>query len=442
MTGLAKALASGDWLDARVRAYFWILVAMAAAGIVLLGATSDGLNDYLGRPLGTDFSNIYVAGKYVLDGKPAAPFTPELQHLMEKRIFGPATPFYGWHYPPVFLAIAALLALLPYLPALIVWQAATLALYLASIRAIVAESLSPSPLWGEGRGEGVGAFNSSADPPHPTTLRAVDLSPAGRGEIVRNYWLPALAFPAVFINIAHGHNGFLTAALFGGGLLLLDRRPVISGVLLGLLCYKPQFGILIPLALAAGSYWRAFIAAGVTVAILVAASWLTFGAETWAAFRDSLAFTQTAVLEEGGTGFHKIQSLFAALRAWHAPLPLAYGAQALLAIAVAVVVVMIWRSGGAPAPKAAALLSGALLVTPYVLDYDLMVMAPAIAFLAAHGIARGFLPWEKTALAAIFIAPLVTRAVAEYTGLPIGFFALAALFLLSVRRAYTEGSVR
>ncbi len=65
-------------------------------------------------------------------------------------------------------------------------------------------------------------------------------------------------------------------------------------------------------------------------------------------------------------------------------------------------------------------------------------MAPAIAFLAAHGIARGFLPWEKTALAAIFIAPLVTRAVAEQTRLPIGFVALAALFLLAARRGMAK----
>lgn len=395
MTGLAKALASGDWLDARLRAYSWILVAIAAIGIVVVAATSDGLNDYLGRPLGTDFSNIYAAGKYVLEGKPAAPFTPELQHLMEKRIFGAATPFYGWHYPPVFLVVAALLALLPYLPALIVWQAATLALYLKTIVAIAGD---------------------------------------------RRAWLPALAFPAVFINIGHGHNGFLTAALYGSGLLLLDRRPAVSGILLGLLCYKPQFGVLIPLALAAGGYWRTFIAAAATVVILVAASWLAFGPETWAAFRDSLAFTQTVVLEEGGTGFHKIQSLFAALRAWHTPLPLAYGAQALLALAVAVTVIVIWRRGGALAPKAAALLLGALLVTPYVLDYDLMVMAPAMAFLAAHRMARGFLPWEKTALAAIFIAPLITRAVAEQTRLPIGFVALAALFLLAVRGSMAKAA--
>jgi hypothetical protein len=65
-------------------------------------------------------------------------------------------------------------------------------------------------------------------------------------------------------------------------------------------------------------------------------------------------------------------------------------------------------------------------------------MAPAIAFLAAHGIVRGFLPYEKTTLAAIFVAPLIARAVAEYSGLPIGLIAVVVLYLLALRRAYSR----
>src|SRR4029077_20364009 len=73
--------------------------------------------------------------------------------------------------------------------------------------------------------------------------------------------LLALAFPAVLINVGHGHNGFLTAALLGGGLVVLDRRPLPAGILFGLMAYKPQFGLMIPIALAAGGYWRSFAAA-------------------------------------------------------------------------------------------------------------------------------------------------------------------------------------
>jgi alpha-1,2-mannosyltransferase len=406
MEGLAARLASGEWLDLRrLRVYCALLLALALVALIALAATSDGLNDYKRRPLGTDFSNVYAAGKWVRAGEPAAPYAPARQHAMEQRIFGADTPFYGWHYPPPFLALAALLAAFPYVAALVAWQAATLALYLWCVVAIVARSASRTGT--------------------PET--------AERGYVV----LAALAYPAVFINIAHGHNGFLTAALIGGGLLLLEQRPVVAGALFGLLSYKPQFGVLIPFALAAGRHWLSFLAAAATVLLLQAASWLAFGGETWRAFFDSLAFTREVVLEQGDTGFHKIQSIFAALRAWHAPLWLAYGAQAGLAALVMGMTVAVWLRAGAFAPKAATLIAGSLLATPYVLDYDLVAAAPAIAFLVADGRARGFLSWEKSALAAIFVAPLLTRAVAEHSGIPLGLMALLVLFLLAIRRATT-----
>ena len=63
-------------------------------------------------------------------------------------------------------------------------------------------------------------------------------------------WLaPLLAFPAVFWTLGLGQNAFLTAALFGGFTLMVDRRPVGAGILLGALCYKPHFGLLVPGAL-------------------------------------------------------------------------------------------------------------------------------------------------------------------------------------------------
>jgi alpha-1,2-mannosyltransferase len=391
MNGLASGIASGAWLTlARLRAYALILLALAVLALGALFATSSGLNDYQGRPLGTDFSNLYAAGKYVLEGRPEAPFSPPLQHKKEQEIFGEKTPFYGWHYPPVFLFLAAALAALPYLVALLVWQAATLALYLCSIRAILP-----------------------------------------RAEV----WLPALAFPAVLINIGHGHNGFLTAALIGGGLWLLERRPVAAGILFGLLIYKPQFGVFIPLALAAGGYWRAFIAASATVVALCAATYLAFGVGVWDAFRESMTFTRVIVLEKGETGFHKIQSVFAAVRLFGGTVALAYAAQAVAFAIAAFCLVRLWRSEAAFALKAAALIAASMLATPYLLDYDLMIAAPAIAFLAAHGLDRGFAPYEKSALALIWIAPLVTRALAEQIFLPIGLVAIIVLFVLPLRRS-------
>src|ERR1044072_3776486 len=137
---------TGDWLTLS-RARLWAIAVLiaSAGGLVWLGATSDGLIDYQGRPLGTDFSNVYTAGRMVLDGRAADAFDPRLEHAREREIFGEKTPFYGWHYPPFFLALAAALALMPYQLALIVWQGVTLVLYLSAIRAIATRGLLPSP---------------------------------------------------------------------------------------------------------------------------------------------------------------------------------------------------------------------------------------------------------------------------------------------------------
>src|SRR5882724_6798274 len=138
MTQFLDILCGGDWLTlAKTRQWALAVLVAAAGGLLYLVATSDGLIDYQGRPLGTDFSNVYAAGTYVLEGRPAAPFDPRLQHAREKEIFGVATPFYGWHYPPLFLFVAAALALLPYQLALIVWQGVTLLLYVLAIRTII-----------------------------------------------------------------------------------------------------------------------------------------------------------------------------------------------------------------------------------------------------------------------------------------------------------------
>src|SRR4051794_16947716 len=136
----------GAWLTAgRMRLWAGAVLFASLAGLVYLAATSDGLNDYQQRPLGTDFSNIYVAGKLVLEGHPAAPFDHTLQHARAQEIFGAQTPLYGWHYPPFFHFVAAPLATMPYLPALAVWQGVTLVLYLLSIGLIVAHGRTGPP---------------------------------------------------------------------------------------------------------------------------------------------------------------------------------------------------------------------------------------------------------------------------------------------------------
>ena len=207
-------------------------------------------------------------------------------------------------------------------------------------------------------------------------------------------------------------------------------------MLFGLLAYKPQFGVVLPVALLAGLYWRAIIAAAATVAAMTLATLAAFGPATWLAFRDSLAFTRTVVLEQGSTGWEKIQSAFSAVRMWGGGIGAAYAVQTAVTLLVLAGLAWLWARRGADwRLRAAAVLPAALLTTPYCLDYDMMLLGPALALLVAHGLARGFAPWERTVLAAVWCAPLLARMVAAVTLVPLGLLSMLALFGLVLARA-------
>jgi hypothetical protein len=387
---------SGAWLTPqRMRFGAAIMLAGTVIALGLLILTAHGTVDGYGRPVGTDFSSFWTAGRMALDGHAAAAYDWKAHWAMQKQTHG-VDLFYPWSYPPVFFLVTAALAALPYLPAFLLWQGASLVAALAVFRAILPQNYA---------------------------------------------LLFALGFPAVLVCFGHGQTGFLTAALLGGGVLALQKNEIAAGILFGLLIYKPQFGILLPFVLAAGGYWRAFAAASVTVLATIGLSVAIWGWPVWQAFFDSLPLTEKIVFEAGDTGFEKFQSIFAWVRSWSGPLPLAYGLQAVVTLGALIACVRIWRSDTAHRLKGAALLTGALLSSPYVLDYDLIAFGLALALFAAQAMEHGFRPWEKTVLAAAWFSPAIDRTVAGWTFIPLGFLMLAAVFLLVVRRAESMHAV-
>ncbi|WP_336972628.1 glycosyltransferase family 87 protein [Sphingobium aromaticiconvertens] len=365
-----------------------LLATIIGLSVLLWG--SHGTVDSLGRPLGTDFSNVWTAGWMADHGQAAAAWDWSAHHGVQKAAHhDPHIPFYGWHYPPPFLIIAALLAKFPYTLALVLWQGLTLAL-----AALVAQRVLPG----------------------------------------RDALLASLGAPVVLVCLGHGQNAFMTTALLGGGMILLDRRPWVAGMLLGCLCYKPQFAVLIPVAIAARGNWRAFLSAGATVTALCLLTVAIWGWGVWAAFIGSLPLTQHIIIEAGATGWEKIQSPFAAIRQWGGSIPLAYGVQSVATVAAVLVAGLVtWRS--TMAVRGAAVLAAALLCTPYVLDYDYVLLGMAIAFLVADMRARGALTWEPTWLAYAWMAPLFGRAVSAMTLVPVNLIAAVAVLALAGRRA-------
>jgi len=340
-----------------------------------------------GKGVPSDFVNVWAAGDLVLQGKPWLAYDWHAHKAIEDQAVGYSfAGYFGWHYPPMFLAVAAALALLPYAPAYFAWLVLTFPAYMGVVRAIIAD---------------------------------------------RSGYLLAAAFPALLANAVVGQNGFLTAALFGGALVILVERPVLAGVLIGLLTYKPHLGLLIPLALIAGGHWRAFASASVTALIIAALSLAAFGAQTWLAFFDSISQTSEAFLSNGWADFGKLQTIFGLARMLGAPEHAAWILQGALAIDAVFAVVMIWRSKAALELKAAALVTGAMLATPYLYTYDLVVMAIPLAFLFRLGQRTRFLPYEASGMgiACALIASF------PFVGVPVGFFALLIVATLILRRA-------
>ena len=354
----------------------------------LLGASSGTL-DWRGRPLGTDFSQVWTAGQMVLDGRAAEVWNWGAHRAVQEQLHGPRlTEWYGWHYPPPFLLVAAALATLPYLPALFVWQAATLLPFAWLIRRFT-----------------------------------------GRPEA----WLFVLAAPVTLICVMHGHNGFLTALLLGGGLMMLEKRPFLAGLLLGSLVYKPQFSLVLPLLLLVLWNWRAIAGAAVSSLALIAITLAIWGWPVWQAFIDSLPLTQSIVIEQGRTGWEKIMSPFSAVRSWGASIEVAYAVQ--LVFTLAAVAATLWLARKArPDIRNAAVTAAVLISTPYVLDYDFVVLLAGLAFLWRDATRQGWMSWEKSALALVWLAPLVARNIAAMTLFPLGLLTAILVLLLAVRR--------
>jgi hypothetical protein len=373
---------------ALVALYGWFLAAAWSHGYSLFAPTKG--------PANFDFSAFWAAGRLAVQGKAQAAYQwANLESVLERALGRPfVIDVLPWFYPPIFLLAVAPLGLFPYGTAAALWLGTTLVAYVAAARAIL-------------RG-GTALFG-------------------------------ALAAPAVAFNFWSGQNGLLTAGLLGGALCLLDASPIASGVMFGLLCYKPQFGLLLPLFLAITGRWRVFLAAAGTVLALVSLTVAVFGWQVFAAFFRALASADDMNLgagrELGHVAWSHLQSVYGMLRALGAGGGTAWTAQIAVSLASAAAVLALAARRISPALEAALIATAGFLVTPYSQTYDLTVPTLGLAFLVRDGLEHGFRPWEKPALLAVFLLPLGFLALDSMVGLgPLTGAALAAVIVARARR--------
>jgi hypothetical protein len=340
----------------------------------------DGLTLASSRLPYWDFSNLWAGTRMALEGNVAALFDVDAYRAALRSMFTPNLPNQEWSYPPSIMLFGAPLALLPVLPAYLVWTFGTIFLLHLAIR--------PLRL--------------------PMMLHAA-----------------ALASPAVFLNAMFGQNGALTAALLIGGLLAAPKRPILAGVLFGLLTIKPHLGILVPFCLIASRNWRAFAAAVATAALLAVATGVAFGFSVWMSFMTETRALMTAIMEAPYPQSYHSNALtvFIMARSFGASLAVAYAVQGIATLAAIATVIWLWRPSTPIDPRRRALVTAtlALVATPYGYTYDMIPTSVALVYLFAVSARPAWLLF-----AAAWLFPLFAHML-NYHGIGIGVVVLAGV---------------
>lgn len=337
--GASKDLASRAYASAA-------LVAAAAFGFA---AVLSVCVYYLYAPE-VDFVSYWAAGRLALAGHAATAYDINAHRAVEETVtrIGGLMPF---PYPPPFLFVVSAFAWAPYWLSYLLWMIAIVAVYLAATRRLLAPRF-------------------------------------------------ALAHPAAIVNAMIGQNGFLTTGIFLFGTSALRARPIVGGLILGLLVIKPQLAVLIPVALLAGREWKAIAGAALSSLSLIGLAALVFGLDSYRGF---VAMTQqyAAFMAADRWDWAQQASVFGLLRYLHAPQAIGIGAQAAAAIAAAAVTWRAWAVGSKH--KAAVLASATLLVSPYILTYDSLLLVLPISVLLQDRER----PWRPAVLWLCLLAPLL-----------------------------------
>ncbi|ABF07541.1 glycosyl transferase family 87 [Cupriavidus metallidurans] len=251
----------------------------------------------------------------------------------------------------------------------------------------------------------------------------------------RDARLAAVAFPGIVVVLATGQNSLWLAGCAGLALTCLRSRPLLAGVLLGVVAMKPQLALMVPVALLCARAWRALGAMVFTTLVLTVASLLVFGSEPFAAFLRNAAMARESV-EQGSALMARMPTVFASIKLISGGLLLPYAIHGLVAAAALASVVYAWSRPCSFALRAAVLVVAGLLVPAYLYDYDLVFLGLAIAWLGAHGHRAGWLRGERELLVLLWLMPLwshVTGPEIGFQPLPLGLMLALALGVWRIR---------
>jgi hypothetical protein len=352
-----------------------------------------------------DFWTLWAAAHFSLSGQASFAYDPNLldsviwnvdpfSTVMNATLRDPQSMAVRlfWFYPPTYLLLVTPLGFFPPALAALIYIFTTFSAYLLVIKKIVSENIM---------------------------------------------LIAFIAFPAIWMNLRVGQNGYLITGLFGSFLLLLPKYPRLSGICMGMLCIKPHLALMLPFALIAIGAWETLLVGFVTGLFLVSASIYFLGVAAWEAWYGSLSHARH-ILETAESHWNFSPSVFAFMRLLGAPLNLAYTVHLSVVALAAWIVWQVWRKSNAWPLKQATLVLATLLATPYIFDYDLTLLALPIALILSFSLKHGWMIAEREMLLLLWIMPLAIVPIAFLTGVQLGPMILLASLFLVARRAQAE----
>jgi hypothetical protein len=332
----------------RTEPAFWHLLVVGLAAIpaiyflVVTTFSISGLVNSNGNVAGEDFAQIWLGGRLAIEDRVHEIFVPEHFKAAARAAFAAPNVPAIFSYPPTTLLPAVALAIVPYPVALALWSAIQVVLFTTALVLATRRFLSP-----------------------------------GLAVVV------ALTSPSLALTLPWGQFGAIIAALMALGVLLLDRRPVLAGVLLGLMVVKPQFGVFIPIALAVGRHRHAFAAASVTVATAVLLTLLLFGTGAWIDFVNVTMPAQIAITSDPHNYLPIAHSVRDRLVIMGVDPSAARTVQVLAACVGLAAVALVFTRRAPPATRLFVLAAATEAALPYVALYDQAVVSLAALVLVA-----------------------------------------------------------
>lgn len=348
---------------------------------------------YFLKIYGIDFSIFYSASHLALTGNPEMIYNIEVHHQVLEIILGRSVPYLlAWFYPPFFLLLVYPFALLPYEYSLYFWMSLTLLAYAFTIYNIA---------------------------PHKVSV------------------FLALGFPGVLMNLQWGQNGFLNTFYLGLGLYLVEINPIISGLLFAMLCYKPQYAFLPFLVLLIGRHWKTLFWSLFFLVTMITLSMLAFGFSIWQKYIASIPAISRAITNDW-ININAIQlSTYSLVRLLTGNGYWPTICQTIVSIMIIILVCWSWMHVKNHYLRCTILSTGVLLSTPYVLQYDLVLLAIPIAFFGWDVYRRGWLKGEAILLGFLYLLPVLNSLIIEASGFQITPIALIIFLIMTVRRIVT-----